>query len=192
MAGDYDFALKPAEVENLRKFLARRRHDHLQRRPRPGRVLPRRRPRDAQGLPAEAVHAPAARPPDLQRPLPPQQVMMMVNGVQFDAAAGGLLDRHRHAGRRHPGAGRPGHGPDRRRRITRPASTSSASRPSGWASTWSPTCSAAPSTAGSWPRNFPSTTAGPRPGDVFRFAAVRYSGSWDVNPALAEQPAARA
>src|SRR5262249_18956075 len=33
-------------------------------------------------------------------------------------------------------------------------------------------------------QEFPAYNARTRWGDVFRFAAVRYSGSWDVNPAL--------
>lgn len=33
-------------------------------------------------------------------------------------------------------------------------------------------------------QDFPTYTAKTRPGDVLRFAAVRYSGSWDLNPAL--------
>ena len=73
MAGDYDFVLKPSRGREPAQVPRRRRHDHLQRRPRPGRVLAGRGPRDAQGLSAEAAHAPAARPSDLQRPLPHQQ-----------------------------------------------------------------------------------------------------------------------
>ena len=70
MTGDYDFVAEGRRGREPAQVPRRRRHDHLQRRPRPGRILAGGRPRDAQGLPAETAHAPAAGPSDLQRPLP--------------------------------------------------------------------------------------------------------------------------
>ena len=185
MAGDYDFTLKPAEVDNLQQIHHRRAARSSSTPPAAGTSFPG--PWSARCARSSRRNRSCGCPldhPVFNVRFRIKEVSMEIKGVQDHPAAGDLQHRHRHPGGGHPGAGRARCRPCPAPNITRPAGTSSASRPSGSASTSSPTCWAAPNMADSWPRISRCTRASTRPGDVIRFAAVRYSGSWDLNPAV--------
>lgn len=183
MAGDYDFAFKPAEVENLRKFLtqggtiifnaARGREEFSRAVVREMRKVFPQKP--FMRLPTDH--------PIFNARFRIQQVMMLINGVQTmrtpeiytmdigtRAAAilvPGGLGAALSATEYHPD-GRHIVGESARRLGVNLVAYMLGSTEYGRFLA----------------QDFPVYTGRTRPGDVIRYAAVRYSGSWDVNPAV--------
>lgn len=183
MTGDYDFTLKPAEVENLRKFLAQggtiifnaaRGRDEFSR-----AVVREMR----KVFPQKAFMRLPADHPVFNARFRIQQVMMLVNGVQTmrppeiytvdigtRAAAilvpGGL------------GAALSGteYHPDGKHIVGESAKRLGVNLVAYMLGSTEYGRFLA--------QDFPIYSGRTRSGDVLRYAAVRYSGSWDLNPAL--------
>ena len=183
MTGDYDFELKAAEVTNIRKFLAdggtiifnaARGRDEFSR-----AVVREMR----KVFPQKSFMRLPTDHPIFNARYRIQQVMMMVNGVQAmrppevysidigtRAAAilvPGGLGATLSASELHPD-GKHIVGESARRLAVNLVAYMLGSTEYGKFLA----------------QEFPIYTAKTRGGDVLRFAAVRYSGSWDVNPAL--------
>jgi hypothetical protein len=183
MAGDYDFVLKPAEVENLRRFLSEG-----------GTIIfNAARGRDEFSLAvARELRKVFPQKPLMRLPLDHplfhtrfriQQVMMMASGVQalqppevYSVDVGtraaailvpGGLGTALTATTYHP-AGKHIVGESARRLGVNLLAYVLGSTEYGKFLA----------------QEFPLYTGRTRSGDVFRFATVRYGGSWDVNPAL--------
>lgn len=183
MAGDYDFVLKPAEVENLRRFLVEG-----------GTILfNAARGRDEFSLAVAREMKKVFPQKQLMRLSPDhpifnaryrlQTVLTMINGVQFQQ-------------------------PPEVYSLDIGTRAAVILVPTGMGTAWSGTAyhpagkhivgesatrlgvNLVAYVLGSTEygrflaQEFPEYDGRTRPGDVFRFAAVRYSGSWDVNPAL--------
>ena len=185
MAGDYDFALKQAEVENLRKFItqggtiifnAARGRDEFNR-----AVLREMR----KVFPQKSfMRVPHDHPIFNARFRIPQQIPMLIQGVNTSAAPevysidigtraaailvpGGLGAALDGQGKYHPD-GRHIVGLQARRLGVNLVAYMLGSTEYGKFLA----------------QEFPIYTGRTRKGDVVRFAAVRYSGSWDLNPAV--------
>ncbi len=183
MAGDYDFALKPAEVDNLRKFLtaggtiifnaARGREEFSRSVIREMRkVFPRKA---FMRLPLDH--------PIFNARFRIQQLMMLINGVQtmrppeiytIDIGTRGAailvpggLGAALSATEYHPD-GRHIVGESAKRLGVNLVAYMLGSTEYGRFLA----------------QDFPTYTGKTRVGDVVRFASVRYSGSWDLNPAI--------
>jgi hypothetical protein len=183
MAGDYDFVLKPTEVENLRRFLTEG-----------GTIIfnaARGRDEFSQAV-AREMRKVFPQKPMMRTPLDHpifnaryrlQQVMTLISGVQtmappeiysvdigtraaailLPAGLGTALTDEKY----HP-AGKHVVGESARRLGVNLIAYVLGSTEYGKFLA----------------QEFPLYDGRTRPGDVFRFAAIRYSGSWDVNPAL--------
>lgn len=183
MAGDYDFVFRDAEVENLRKFLtgggtiifnaARGRDEFSQAVVREmRRVLPQK----------QMMRLPLDHPVFNSR-YRLQQVLTMVNGVQFmqTPEVYSVDIGTRAAAILVPGG-------------LGAAFSSTAYHPAGkhlvGESAIRLGCNLLGYVLGSTEygrflaQEFPTFNGKTRPGDTFRFAQIKYSGSWDVNPAL--------
>jgi hypothetical protein len=183
MAGDYDFVLKPAEVENLRRFLvgggtilfnaARGRVEF-------NRAVARELRKVFPGKPL--MRLPSDHPAFNAR-YRIKQVGMMVNGVQFQrppevysidigTRAAAILVPHglgtALSGEKYHPAGKHLMGESALRMSVNLLAYTLGSTEYGRFLA----------------QEFPLYNGATRSGDVFRFAAVKYRGSWDVNPAL--------
>lgn len=183
MAGDYDFVLKPAEVDNLRKFLieggtilfnAARGRDEF------NRAVARELRKVFPGKPLMRL---SADHPIYNARYRISQVGMMVNGVQFQrppevysldigTRAAAIVVPHglgtALSGEKYHPAGKHLVGESAMRMSVNVLAYVLGSTEYGRFLA----------------QEFPLYKGATRSGDVFRYAAVRYTGSWDVNPAL--------
>jgi len=183
MTGDYDFTLKPAEVENLRKFIAAggtmifnaaRGRDEFSRAVarEMRRVFPQKQ---FMRLPLDH--------PIFNARYRIQQVLTMVNGVQFQRPPEvySLDIGTRAAVILVPGGMGAAWSATKYHPAGKHIIGESAIRLGVNLVAYSLGCTEYGKFLA---QEFPVFNGRTRPGDVVRFAALRYSGSWDVNPAL--------